>query len=112
MLPQKNRIREGADFEVICRYGKVFSGKGLVLRVRENKSILVRLGVSIGLRFSPKAVVRNRIKRQIRAFFGQNLSKIKSGFDILVIIGKGWEEKMNPSEEIRQILLKNGLFKK
>ncbi|MFA5961402.1 MAG: ribonuclease P protein component [Parcubacteria group bacterium] len=111
MLPKKNRIRKDADFGVICRYGRTFAGKGLVLKVRENKLNLVRIGVSVGLKFSRKAVTRNRIKRQSRAFFCQNLAKIVSGVDIIIIVGKGWDEKVNPGVEIGQILRKNGLIK-
>jgi len=113
MLPEKNRIRKDADFGAICRYGRLFSGGGLILRVKENKLGLVRCGVSVGLKFSPKAVVRNRIKRQIRAFFQQNLSEIESGQDLLVIVGKNWKEKekVSPEQEIRQILIKNSLIK-
>jgi ribonuclease P protein component len=111
MLPKKNRIRENVDFGVICRYGKTFSGKSLVLKVSENKLDLVRMGVSVGLKFSSKAVIRNRIKRQIRAFFCQNLEKIQSGRDFVVILGKGWDAQVNPGGEIKQILVKNSLFK-
>jgi len=111
MLPKENRIREDVDFGAICRYGRTFSGNGLVLKVSENKADLVRLGVSVGLKFSPKAVARNRIKRQIRAFFCQNLGKIRVGLDFIVIIGKQWKEKDNPGLELERILEKNGLFK-
>lgn len=111
MLPKKNRIRDEADFGVICRYGRSFSEKRLVLKVKDNELGLVRLGVSVGLKFSGKAVTRNRIKRQIRAFFQVNLEKISSGKDFVVIIGKGWDEKSNPGPTINQILLKNSLIK-
>jgi ribonuclease P protein component len=111
MLPKENRIRKDADFGVIFRYGRTFSGKGLVLKVRENKLGLVRIGVSVGLKFSPKAVARNRIKRQIRAFFCQNLAKINSGIDFVVIMGKGWDEKVSPCVELGRILEKNNLIK-
>lgn len=111
MLPKKNRIREGADFGAICRYGKALSCGGLILRIRENRLGLVRCGVSVGLKFSPKAVVRNRIRRQIRAFFQQNLEEIKSGQDIVVIVEKSWNKKTSPVREIGKILTKNNLTK-
>jgi ribonuclease P protein component len=111
MLPKKNRIRREADFGVICRHGKSFSAGKLILKTKENDLGLVRLGVSVGLKFSPKAVFRNRIKRQIRTFFFQELEKIKSGQDFMVIVGKGWREKTDPTPELKQILIKNRLFK-
>lgn len=111
MLPKKNRIRKDADFGIICHQGKSFSVDGVLLRVKENDFDLVRLGVSVGLKFSPKAVDRNRIKRQIRDFFGKELEKIKKGQDFVVVISKGWDKKVNPATALKQILVKNRLFK-
>jgi ribonuclease P protein component len=111
MLPKENRIRKDVNFRIICRQGRTFSNNGLVLKIKENRERFSRVGVSVGIKFSPKAVERNRIKRQIRAFFCQNLTKISPGWDMVVIMGKGWSKGNNPSEDIRRILVKNRLFK-
>jgi ribonuclease P protein component len=111
MLPKKNRIVKDADFGTICRYGRSFSLGKLVLKVKENNLGFVRLGVSVGLKFSLKAVTRNRIKRELRAFFFRELEKIKGGQDFIVIVNKGWNEKTDPILELKQILIKNLLFK-
>lgn len=112
MLPRKNRIARGADFEAICRSRTAFWGDGLVLKIRENGLELARLGVSAGIRFSPKAVTRNRVKRQTRAFFWQNYGRIAKGWDMVVIIGKGFDARSNPSAELERIMVKNGLIKR
>ena len=111
MLPKNNRIRKEADFWVVYRYGKSFSRNGLILKIKDNNLGFVRLGVSVGLKFSSKAVVRNKIKRQIRCFFQKNFKKMTLGQDFIVIIGKSWKEKNNPSEILEEILIQNNLIK-
>ncbi len=111
MLPRENRIKENAEFEDVYRFGKAFFCGKIAVRAKENDLAVSRIGISVGLNFSKKSVDRNRIKRQIRAFFRQNLEKIKTGYDIVVIAQKGWNKKANPQEEILEILAKNGLLK-
>ncbi|MFZ2188483.1 MAG: ribonuclease P protein component [Candidatus Moraniibacteriota bacterium] len=110
MLPQRNRIRKNADFGLICRQGKtLFCGK-LVLKVRRNDLEIVRLGISVGIGYSPKAVVRNQAKRQIRGFFSRNLQKIQPSWDIIVIVQKGWGEGGYSLSELEKCLDKGGLI--
>ena len=111
MLPKKNRIRKNADFGVICRYGKTQSLGKMVLKLRKNDLGEIRLGISVGLKFSPKAVERNRIKRQIREFFRVNLEKIEPGWDIVVIVQKGADKASSLSQEMEKGLIKSGLIK-
>lgn len=111
MLPKANRIKKNAEFESVYRFGKAFFCGKIAIKTKENDLAVSRIGISVGLNFSKKAVDRNRIKRQIRAFFLQNLGKIKTGYDIVVIVQKGWDKKVNPQKEITEILAKSGLFK-
>jgi ribonuclease P protein component len=45
-----------------------------------------RIGISISKKVSKKAVVRNRIKRQIRAILRQLLPRLKSGWNIVISV--------------------------
>lgn len=45
-----------------------------------------QIGISISLKVSKRAVVRNRIKRQIRAALRQLLPRITSGWKFVVIV--------------------------
>ena len=111
MLPKENRIKKNADFENIYRFGKAFFCGKIAVKIKENGLAVSRVGVSVGLNFSKKAVDRNKIKRQVRAFFRQNLEKIRTGYDIAVIAQKGYNKKINPRKELTEILNKSGLFK-
>ena len=45
-----------------------------------------RIGISISHKVSKRAVVRNRIKRQIRAALRQLLPRLSPGWDLVVIV--------------------------
>ena len=51
-----------------------------------------RLGISISKKVSKKAVVRNRIKRQLRAAFRQLLPQIAPGWQVVVVVRTGATE--------------------
>lgn len=110
MLPLENRLKSKEDFDQAYRYGKSLFCDKIVLRVKQNNTSLLRIGISIGAKCVNTAVGRNRLKRQIRGFFRKNLKKIKSGLDIVVIIQKGYNAKKSPAETIASILAKNGLY--
>ncbi len=110
MLPKKNRIRKNADFGVICRYGKTLSCGKISLKLKKNDLGLIRLGISVGVKFSPRAVDRNRIKRQIREFFRLNLERMETGWDIVVIVQKGANEAGNFLVELEKGLARSGVI--
>lgn len=51
-----------------------------------------RIGISISLKVSKKAVVRNRIKRQIRAILRHLLPQISPGWNLVVVVRPGASE--------------------
>lgn len=110
MLLIKNRLKKKEDFNRVYRFGKSFFYDKIVLKVVDKGDLSVRVGIVISVKYSKKAVTRNRLKRQIRAFFRENIEKISGGKDIMVIVQKGWNEKINPAETIRKILSKNRLI--
>jgi ribonuclease P protein component len=112
MLPLQNRLKKKEDFDIVYRYGKSLFCDKIVLRVKENHSPVMRMGISIGIKSIKKAVARNRLKRQIRAFFRKNLENICDGIDIVVIVQKGWNEKNTPEKTLLDLLEKGGLYNK
>jgi len=100
MLPKANRLRKNKDFIKVYEQGIRRNGADLVLRAlrypeekREtDKTELlksakpVRVGISIGKKVSKQAVVRNRLKRQIRAAMLQLLPRIEPGWDLAIVV--------------------------
>lgn len=104
MLPCKNRLLETKDFEAINRIGSFFSFGDISLKIKENNLKKNRVGFSIGLKFSPKAVIRNRVKRQLREITRKEIENIKEGFDIMVSIKKSAKKEFS-SQELRNDFL-------
>ena len=67
-LPKAIRLKHWEDFQSVYQQGKRYRESHLMLRVLRDSSLLVsRFGIAVSQKVSKKAVVRNRIKRQIRA---------------------------------------------
>jgi len=109
-LPQPNRLRHWRDFQAVYQKGTRRTGRYLTLRCLPQKtsarhsptletSLLTkeekpptRIGISINQKVSKKAVVRNRIKRQIKAIFRQLLPIISPGWQLVVVVRQGAQE--------------------
>ncbi len=86
MLEKNNRIRLDKEFDRVFKTGQSFYGKVLGIKAADNALSFSRFGIMVGLKVSKKAVVRNKIKRQIRSIISQELSLIKPGKDVVVIV--------------------------
>lgn len=100
----KNTLSKKKDFDQIFKTGLSFYCPGLGLKYLPNTLKVNRLGIIIGLKVSKKAVVRNKIKRQIREIFRNNPPKKSNSYDIVVITMKGLETMS--FLEIEEALLK------
>jgi ribonuclease P protein component len=120
MLPPANRLKHRKDFSAVYRKGMRRNSAHLSLRaLRKPKSVEsakltaekslqpTRTGISISLKVSKRAVVRNRIKRQIRAALRQLLPRIKLGWDLIIVVRPSAQE-CNYAEilqELEQLLV-------
>ena len=88
MLPAPNRLRRRQDFTEVYAKGDRHYGKYLKLRVYDTKNLEVQtqVGIVVSKKFSKKAVVRNRIKRQLRAILRAFLPQLKQGFQIVITV--------------------------
>lgn len=92
-LPKENRLRDWRDFRTIYSQGIRQHSHHLVLRAllaskldRQLAEEPTRIGISISQKVSKKAVVRNRIKRQIRAALIELLPVISPGWKIVIVV--------------------------
>jgi len=86
MLKKSNRIGRNKEFDRAFKLGQSFYDKILGLKAVDNGLSLSRLGVLVSTKVSKKAVVRNRIKRQIRAIIRGEWAAMKSGKDLVIIV--------------------------
>ena len=76
------RLSRGDEFDSVYSKGTVISGPLLLVRVKRNEVGTTRWGFAVGKRLSKKAVVRNRLRRQLREAIRQ--LPVDEGWDIVV----------------------------
>jgi ribonuclease P protein component len=84
MLPEVNRLRTDADFKKVFDGGRTAENQFLRIKFRKNGKNATRFGFIVGTKFAKKAVLRNRVKRRLRAAVLALLKKVNPGFDIVV----------------------------
>jgi ribonuclease P protein component len=117
-LPSRHRLKRRWDFQSVYQQGIRRSSRHLIIRAlpvakdSANQSIDIKIGISISRKVSKKAVVRNRIKRQIRSAFRYLLPKISSPWLIVVIV-KPEAQECNYEHflrELEQLLIRSEII--
>ena len=108
-LAKLYRLRHWRDFQFAYQQGRRYSGQSFTLfrlkqfspknkapkdknpkdKVLEPKLVPTRLGVSISQKVSKKAVVRNRLKRQILGSFQTLLPDVVPGWRLVIVVKPG-----------------------
>lgn len=100
MLPKVNRLTRPEDFSAVYRRGMRRNSPHLTLRAMRAASNAqlpqepslaetlppTRIGISISQKVSKHSVVRNRIKRQIRAAFRRLLPRLAQGWHLVIVV--------------------------
>ena len=86
-LPKPLRLKHWQDFQATYQQGKRYRGTHLLLRVLPNPRLnQSRFGIAISQKVSKKAVVRNRIKRQLRAILLSQHPNLARGFNVIIVV--------------------------
>jgi ribonuclease P protein component len=88
-LPSNHRLKGWQDFRQVYRQGKRYQSHHLIIRVlagEADQAIPTRFGISVSKKVSKKAVIRNRIKRQLKGVIRGLLPKITSGWQIIIMV--------------------------
>ena len=94
MLAKKYRLPKGTRM----KNGNTSSSRFFLLKTEKNNERFSRFGFVVSKKISKSAVIRNRIKRQIRRCVEENLNNIIKGVDMLFIARK--ESIKKTTEEI------------
>jgi ribonuclease P protein component len=92
-VQKRNRLSRSRDFDAVYRHGRSTSTRFLVLYWFEREDDLgePRLGLAVP-RALGNAVMRNRIKRQLREVWRARLERIPSDRDYVLIAKPGLTE--------------------
>ena len=91
-LPKVNRLKNRHEFQTLFREGNRLKSSHLTLRALRLQTPsgtitgATRIGISISTKVSKRAVIRNRIKRQIRAAFRSLLPQIAPGWSLVIVV--------------------------
>ncbi len=107
MLPKANRLKKSKDFEQVFKKGRFFKENFLSLKVVPNSFKNSRFGFVVSQKVSKKAVIRNKIKRWLRAAILLRIKKIEitqKPMDIIIIVNSG--SKIKNFQEIKETINK------
>ena len=93
MLAKENCLRKKKDIERVFKQGKGFKQGFLFLKIVKNDLTLNRFAIVVSKKISTKAVIRNKIKRRIRAVVRAKLNKMEQGWDTVIVVQQGLENE-------------------
>jgi len=85
MLSKEHRLRNDKDIKTLFAKGKGVFGLLVNIKYRSNHILVSRFAVVVGTKVSKKAVVRNRLRRQINAIIFKRLKNFCPGFDVVLM---------------------------
>ncbi|ACB50716.1 protein subunit of ribonuclease P [Crocosphaera subtropica ATCC 51142] len=96
-LPKQHRLRHPKIFQTVYNRGKRYQSPHLVMRVfwqadQQDCTPPTQFGISVSQKVSKKAVIRNRLKRQIKAVIRLFLPKIKPGYQVVIVVKRNTTE--------------------
>lgn len=100
-----NILKNSRDFDRIIRNNKPYKYKDYIIYIERKTTDVYHFGISVGKKIG-NAVIRNKIKRQIRSIISKN--DYQNNFNCIIIVGRAITEKnYQEREENLLIALKN-----
>ncbi|NLM06049.1 MAG: ribonuclease P protein component [Tissierellia bacterium] len=96
MNPGYKSIKKNEDYRAVYKSGIIKNSPYFTLTYLDNNKDETRIGIAVSKK-TGNSVKRNRIKRRMREIIRKNYSKIKKGFD-LVIVMRDKSESLSFSE--------------
>jgi ribonuclease P protein component len=112
MLKKQFRIRKQKEFDLIFKKGRKIKTRFLLIVFRENGLKSSRFAFIVSSKVSKKAVVRNKIKRRLREIIRLNFSKIRPGYDFIIVASPHAKEVdfHGLEQDLKTALIKNKLL--
>ena len=85
-MKKKNVLKNNYDFDRIIKKGRPFKYKDYIIYLERIPSSNYHFGLSVGKKVG-NAVIRNRVKRQIRSIIDEKV--YQNDFNCIIIVGKG-----------------------
>ena len=115
MLPKQNRIQKDREFQRVFKNSRPFRMQNLSIRTAKNntREANIRFGFIISNKIEKRATRRNALKRQLRELSLGLISRLKPGYDVVVVIQKDFNFPYRQEEiktQFEEGLTKAGIF--
>lgn len=112
MSAKEQRLTRQKDFQGVFSKGKSVREGQLVLKARFVQGETAKFGIVVSKKVAKQAVVRNRIRRVLRAALSAQAEAIKKGVQAVLIVLPGFEEKgaQELRTQVHRLLQKASLF--
>ena len=85
-MKKSYRVKSEKDFQTVFKTGKSVANRAFVIYVlKRNENKHFRVGISVGKKVGHTAVLRNQLKRYIRAVLIEIKPQIQSDVDFIII---------------------------
>lgn len=84
-MEKKYFLTKDGDFKKVYRKRKTFGNRNFTLYVKRNGLAHSRMGFSINKKVG-KAVVRNKIKRRLKALYQEAYPRLTPGYDYVIVV--------------------------
>jgi len=84
MLKKKFRVKHFKDFKDLLENGSYFGAKEFYIKYNSNNLDYSKISVVVPIKIDKRAVIRNRIKRQLSEIIRLMYKDIKPGFNIVL----------------------------
>lgn len=110
-MNKEHIVKNNEDFQRIINHNKPYKYKDYIIYIEKNSNITgYYFGFSVGTKIG-KAVVRNKIKRQLRSIVSKK--NYQNGFNCIIIVSSNILKRtyQEMEESLLEILLKLNLIK-
>ncbi len=104
-MKKQFRVKDTREFAEIMNYKRFYSSPSFVIYVKPRKEEYARVGISAGKKLG-KAVIRNKVKRQVRMMV-QDIYSFEENFDTIILVRvKYHEENFANNKKLLERLVK------
>lgn len=89
MLVRSSRLRKQKDFDSVFQKGRFFQNDCLAVKFKPNQSGCPRFAVVVSAKTAKRAVVRNRLRRQLNEIIRTEVKDKSADLDIVIIVRPG-----------------------
>jgi len=85
MLARKYSLAKDKDIQQVFKKGKIYFSPFFNIKILANNQQNSRFCIVVSTNISKKAVVRNKLKRQLKAIIYKKIPQIKGNYDIIIL---------------------------